>query len=197
MASYEQTVDAEFLTRLRQYVRRRVATDHDADDLVQETLVKLLDRGAAVAPESARAWLFTVARHAISDGWRRKRPRAHAGEEVPAPDPEEGNEAVAYLARCMEPMLAALPPKDRELLLAVDVRETSQAEIARRMSLSPSVVKSRVQRARKRLRGLLEGCCSVERDGRGTPVAYRVRPEGGCPCALPAESGRSRGACRD
>lgn len=181
MATYEQTVDSEFLLRLRQYVRRRVPTLSDADDVVQDALVKLLHKGQDVAPASARAWLFTVARNLILDRWRspRREREGLAGDEAAAAA-ESDREVIAYLAQCLEPMLETMAEQDRELLRRVDILEESQAQIARGLSLSASVVKSRVQRARRRLRELLEGCCAVERDRRGTPIAYERLPGGSC-----------------
>ncbi len=181
MATYEQTVDSDFLLRLRQYVRRRVPTQSDADDVVQDALVKLLHKGQGVAPESARAWLFTVARNLILDRWRApRRERAELGDDPAAAAVESDREVVAYLAQCMEPMLESMAEQDRELLRRVDILEESQAEIARSLALSPSVVKSRVQRARRRLRSLLEGCCAVEQDRRGKPIAYERLPGRSC-----------------
>lgn len=188
MATYEQTVDAEFLARLRQFVRWRLPTGHDAEDLVQDALVKLLHKGGSVPAESARAWLFTVARNLIRDRWRA--PRRGTTLPADAEDVSAGSEdrdAFTYLARCMEPMLATMTADDRDLLRRVDILEESQAEIARALDVSASVVKSRVQRARRRLRAILEGCCTVEKDRRGTPISYRLRPDRPCPCSEPGD----------
>lgn len=184
-------LDDEFLARLRAWVRRRVGDVHEADDLVQEVAVRLLREAAGVRPETARAYAFTVARHLVVDRHRRRKPPLPLADDpvdgrTDGGDDERG--AVAYLSSCLEPMLSALPPGDRDLLLRVDVEDRSQAALARALKVAPSVVRSRVQRARRRLRAELERCCAVERDGRGTPLSVAVRPGAPCPCA-PTEDG--------
>jgi len=181
MDSYDVALDAEFLKRLRHFVGRRVPSPADADDVLQDVLVKLLRKGGSVPAEAVRAWLFTVARHEIHDRWRTRGRTSGPVPEVPARD-EEDDDTIAYLSRCMAPMLASLPPEDRDLLQRVDVLGASQAEVARSAGLPLSTVKSRVQRARARLRDVLEGCCRVERDRRGTPIDYERRAECPSPC---------------
>jgi RNA polymerase sigma-70 factor, ECF subfamily len=194
MADLEHVLDEEFLGRLRQFVRARTPSPQDAEDVVQDVLVKLLKKGGVVAPGSVRPWLFTVARHEIYDRWRSSRPRVGPLEDVAAPVAVGDNGAVAYLAQCMEPMLSSMTEVDRDLLRRVDVLEESQAVLAGQLGLSASGLKSRVQRARRRLRALLEGCCEVERDRRGTPVSYRLKPERPCPCSRPGDLENERAA---
>jgi RNA polymerase sigma-70 factor (ECF subfamily) len=55
------------------------------------------------------------------------------------------------------------------------VEGITQAEAARRLGLSVSGMKSRVQRARARLRAVVDACCRVELDRRGGVVAYEPR----------------------
>ncbi|MGE3165465.1 MAG: sigma factor-like helix-turn-helix DNA-binding protein [Planctomycetota bacterium] len=79
-------------------------------------------------------------------------------------------------------MLERLDREDRIVLQRVDMLGESQAEIARELGMSMSGLKSRVQRARQRLRAQLEDCCAVERDRSGRPVDYRRRPDRPSPC---------------
>jgi RNA polymerase sigma-70 factor (ECF subfamily) len=82
----------------------------------------------------------------------------------------------------MEPMLMLLSSDDRMILQRIDMLGESQAEVARELGMSISGLKSRVQRARQRLRAQLEGCCAVERDRTGQPTDYQRRPDRPCPC---------------
>lgn len=176
-------LSTEFLARLRAFVRRRVRTEHDADDVVQDVLTKLIAHDAAVQNESIYAWLFTTARHAIIDRARKQRnDEPLPGDETIASEIAEDVSTTTELARCMEPMLASLDADDRALLQRVDMLGESQADIAREMGLSMSGLKSRVQRARGRLRNVLEECCAVERDRLGAPLDYQRRPDRQCPC---------------
>ncbi len=173
----------EFLSRLRAFVRRRVRTEHDADDVVQDVLAKLLRHDAAVRAGSVHAWLFTTARRAIIDRARAERRDAALPDGDLSGDHLAGDpSASADLARCLEPMMASLDSDDRALLERVDKKGESQAALARELGISASGLKSRVQRARRRLRAVLEDCCAVDRDGRGAPADYRRRPGRPCPC---------------
>jgi RNA polymerase sigma-70 factor, ECF subfamily len=174
------TVSAEFLARLRAFVRRRVRSDEDADDVVQDVAYKLVRQGDLQG--SVHSWLFMVARRAIIDRQRARRSTVSLDD---APEPsakEEGDPTRAELAQCLEPMLAALPEEDRSLLTRVDRNGESQSRLARELDVPISTVKSRVQRARTRLRKKLEDCCSIERDTRGNPTDYKRRRDRSCPC---------------
>jgi RNA polymerase sigma-70 factor (ECF subfamily) len=176
------SLSTEFIARLRAFVRRRVRADSDVDDLVQEVLYKLVRQGEGAIKGSVHAWLFTVARRAIID---RYRGRKAAGQLDATFDPvhmEKTKSVVSELARCLEPMLGSLAREDRSLLVRVDKNGEAQADLARELGLSPSTVKSKVQRARARLRRTLEDCCSLELDARGEPMDYKRRPGRSCPC---------------
>jgi RNA polymerase sigma-70 factor (ECF subfamily) len=159
-----------------------VRADSDADDVVEDVLYKLVEQGAAASKGSIHAWLFTVARHAIIDRYRKRRATTSLDADHEAPHTEEQNTAVTELARCLEPMLSSLTKDDRSWLVRVDRNGEAQADLAREFGLSPSTVKSKVQRARTRLRRALEQCCSIELDARGTPTDYERRPGRACPC---------------
>lgn len=183
-----EAATAEFITRLRAFARRRVRSDEDAEDVVQEVLARLVRHGDGVRPETAEAWLYTVARRVIIDRSRgRPAPEPLTGDPPAPPEGGEDPSALPELARCLEPMLAALDPEARELLRRVDGGGASQAALAAAAGLSPSGMKSRVQRARARLREVFDRCCAIELDRRGTPVDFVRRP--GAPCGGGGESG--------
>jgi RNA polymerase sigma-70 factor (ECF subfamily) len=175
-------VPAEFLDRLRAFVRRRVRTNSDADDVVQDVLYKLVEQDKGAIKGSVYAWLFTVARHAIIDRYRTRKPTRSLDAAHESLYEEEKESAVTELARCLDPMLGSLTADDRSWLVRVDKNGEAQADLARELGVSPSTVKSKVQRARARLRKEIEECCSIELDARGMPMDYKRRPGRNCPC---------------
>lgn len=183
---YADVLDDEFLGRLRRYVRARAPQGHDAEDVVQEALLKLLQR-PALPRDAARAWLFTTAQRAAADRWRRRARATPFEGDAAAPADPDANETEAYLAGCLDPMWRGLSAKDRDALRRIDVEGASQADVARALGVTSSTVRSRVQRARARLRAAIEACCLVETDRRGGLVGHRRRSGGACPCPPPTE----------
>jgi len=125
---------------------------------------------------NVRAWLFHVARNALADRLRLKR------EQVALPDDlaAEYDEPVPVdtLVQCLPRALAELSEEDRDALVLCDLEGMSQADYARRTGLSLPGAKSRVQRARKRLREHLTGVCQVRFDEAGNVCCFVPRPRG-------------------
>ena len=105
--------------------------------------------------------------------------RAASGDEWSDADVETGTDAepdaAAALAACLTPLVRSLPEPYREALLLTDIGGLTQAEAARRLGISASGMKSRVQRGRAKLKAALLGCCEIELDRRGTVLDYRPR----------------------
>jgi RNA polymerase sigma-70 factor (ECF subfamily) len=79
-------------------------------------------------------------------------------------------------------LIDQLAPQARDALLRVDVDGQTQHSAADALSISVSGMKSRVQRARRELKGLLEQCCTIKVDERGAISDYQ-RTTGPCGCA--------------
>jgi RNA polymerase sigma-70 factor (ECF subfamily) len=180
---------------IRGFVSRRVRQPADADDIVQRIFLQV-HRALPTLRDTDRmhAWIYKMTRHAIADYYRAPAQR----REVPAgailetdsadtavePDAGEDVSALQELAACLHPLIAGLAPADREALQLVEFDGLSQAEASRRLGLSISGMKSRVQRARARLKTAVEDCCRLELDRRGEVRAFEPRGGscGGCGC---------------
>jgi RNA polymerase sigma-70 factor, ECF subfamily len=120
---------------------------HDAEDVVQETFLKLLrhlDGGGDTT--NLRGWLFTVAAHAARDRQRsraRWMPWLPAYEEAPAPAPADDEDVRLRSARAA---LRRLPERDR-LLLALRAQGLSYRDIASAAAIKPASVGRLLARA--------------------------------------------------
>jgi RNA polymerase sigma-70 factor (ECF subfamily) len=141
-----------FLVRLSR--RRDVA-----EDLLEETWLRLVTRATTLTADARLApWLFTVARN-LYLSWRRSRAvdSTRTSELDPAwPAPERGDSpfeaaARAELERRVEAALARLPLRDREVLLLVGVEGMTPSEAAGVYGLPAVTVRARLHRARERL----------------------------------------------
>jgi RNA polymerase sigma factor (sigma-70 family) len=134
------------------FFRRRVSGPEEAFDLTAETFAAVL---ASVprfepGPEPARAWLFAIARHKLSEALRSSRVQDEARRALAMEPIGLDEEAVEILettatAPVIEP-LESLGPKQREAIEAHLLDERSYAEIAADLRCSESVVRKRVSR---------------------------------------------------
>ena len=174
---------AAFSGRLRGFIAKRVREDVDIDDILQDVFAKIHE-GLPKLQESEKleAWLFQVARRAVVDHYRRRRSAAlpeDVAEDPPAKD------VSAEVAAWLDPMMSLLPEADREALRLSGREGVSRKDLATRLGLSLTGAKSRVQRARARLKEALLDCCHIEMDLRGRPIDYRKK-RGDCgPCDCP------------
>jgi len=139
------------------YALRR---DHAAaDDLVQDTLERaLLHWSSRRGDGNLRAWLFTILRN-LHIGSRRQAQRRGATveiEEADLPDSAAGPDTVLE-TRDVLAALDQLPEEQKSLLLLVGVEDFSYEEAARILDVPIGTVMSRLSRARKRLRSIVEG----------------------------------------
>ena len=158
--------------RLHAFLARRVESPEVADDLTQEVLLRLLQHKDG-SVDNPTAWLYRVARNVLIDHYRsRARQRrltsgdpataaAVLVEEPFADDPDDPQAAQRELAGCLRSLVDQLAEPYRSAVTAVDLGGQTQTEVARRLELSVSGMKSRVQRGRRQLRELLTECCRV------------------------------------
>src|SRR5262245_28425016 len=168
---------------LWRFIRRRVADDHAADDLLQETFVRV-HRNIGTLQEADRlaAWVYRIARNVIHDHHRLAARPTLALADDPV---DEADERVGCLrgreCEWLEEMVRQLPDGYREAVQLSEVEGLPQQEAADRLGLSLSGAKSRIQRGRVMLKGVLERCCHFELDRRGNvmgydPKDYRTKP---------------------
>jgi RNA polymerase sigma-70 factor (ECF subfamily) len=137
----------------------------DAEDLVQETLVRAYRAVDGFDGRHPRAWLLTILRNTNANLHRRQRPSLVEdwdvlGEPRPAfhsrpPRPADEAALERRLEARLERAVRALDPKFREVLLLVDVGQLTYAEAAQAVGVPVGTVMSRLHRARARVRRAL------------------------------------------
>jgi len=150
---------ARLLTFLLRLVGR--AQRHLAEDLLQQTFLKLAERGPELRPGSdLRAWLYTVARNAFLGQVRGRRWEEDAPHLELVCDYSQEAEARLLLGD-VEAALARLRVEDRELLLLVGAEGLAPQVVAHMLSLEPATLRKRLARARQRLLAELERAAPV------------------------------------
>ncbi len=161
--------------RLWAFIRRRVPSASDAEDILQDVFYELLEAFQMMRPvEHIGPWLFRVARNRIADFYRGRRPKAsdfpetHEGDSLTSladmlPSPEAGPEA-AYARRLLleelDDALDELPEEQREVFVAHEFEGRSFKELSAATGLSINTLLSRkhyaVLHLRKRLRAVYD-----------------------------------------
>ena len=159
--------------RLWNFIRRRVANESDAEDILQDVFYELVQAYRLMKPvEQVSAWLYRVARNRIIDRFREKRPEASTdapvafaedGEELwledLLPSPEAGPEADFARRVLLEELDAALeelPDEQRESFVAHELEGRSFKELAAETGVSANALRLRKHYAVAHLRERLE-----------------------------------------
>ena len=165
-----------FVEKLRGFLRARVPDEATADDLTQETLLKVYRSNASLRDDDRlEAWLYRIARRTLIDYYRKHRP----SEELPASLKSESEDAVSTIRdavlfstiRFME----ELPDAYRVPLQLSELEGISMADIASRLGLSLTAVKSRIRRGRQMIKKKLQDCCHFEFDQHGKVIGWERR----------------------
>jgi RNA polymerase sigma-70 factor (ECF subfamily) len=166
----EEPFSAELIGQipaLRRMALRMTGHPSDAEDLVQETVMRALERRTQFRPGSnLRAWLFTIERSLFINAYRRRRNVAWLGslddEDLyssggvqPAVSAEE-TMLGSWVDEDLRAALAALPAYYRDAVLLRDVAQCSYAEVAVKLDCPPGTVMSRLHRGRALLRQMLK-----------------------------------------
>src|ERR1700738_5344417 len=159
-----ETIAEEFRSQIFAYNRSKVGDSSTADDLTQETFIKV---GNALAkgtePEHFRGWLFQIARNTVIDSLKEARRFVPFKETLRGKETDESgisdtfdNEFRQTLFCYTQKILETLPTEDREALRLTELDGLSREELASELGMSLSGVKSRVLRARAKLRKAIE-----------------------------------------
>lgn len=174
-----------FVGKLRGFIRQRVPDEATADDLTQDTLLKVYRSRAALRDgQRLEAWLYRIARTTLIDYYRRRKPTA----ELPAAllaEPGEERDGIGPFRQAVmattRRFLEDLPERYRAPVRLAELEGLSLAKIALRSGLSLTAVKSRVQRGRAMLKRKLQDCCRFEFDRQGKVIGWERR-QARCDC---------------
>ena len=159
---------------LRGWARHRLGSAEDAEDLLQDLFLKALRQGERFCSvHNARAWLFEVARNTLADRLRVARDTVELPEDLS--ERVEEADTVDSLTACLPRVLSELDGEDREAIQLCDLQGMPQAEFAKLKGLGLSAAKSRLQRARLRMKQQMTLVCQVQVDPQGHVLDFVPR----------------------
>ena len=158
-------------SEIRGFLIRRLADRSAAEDLLHEVFIRAMGEGRDFCRlDNPRAWLFRVARNAAVDQERRKRPAVPVDDHLSAPEADRA--PIDALQQCLLNNLEHLSEQDRKIIRRCDLEGQRQADFARDHELGLPAAKSRLLRARARLRDLLIENCNVRFDESGSVCCH-------------------------
>ena len=166
-----EDVAEELSDPLRRYLQRLVGDRATADDLLQDTLLKI----ARALPEfegrsSVKTWAFTIATRVATDHIRRPHTRARM-VEIDESGPDHLHDAeidqrlvIDEMSSCVREVIDSLPEDYRTALVLHDLEGQTAAQVAEIAGCSLATAKIRIHRARRRLKEALDDECTFYRD---------------------------------
>lgn len=161
--------------RLRNFIRKRVASDADVEDILQDVFSELIEAYRLMRPvEHVSAWLFQVARNRITDLFRRRKTEAISNPQLVDGDDDEalsledilpsaeGGPEAAYMRSVLHDeldlALSELPIEQQDVFIAHEFEGRSFKDLAAETGLSVNTLLARkhyaVRHLRKRLQAI-------------------------------------------
>ncbi len=167
----------QFRRPIYSYVLRLINDEGNAEDIAQETFVRLYQELDRIREETASAWLYRVARNLVTDFIRKKKPVTftvlkgrgndhdddEGGLDFAAREP--GPVAQSYqneLRRHIDSTLAAMSGKFRDVLVLVDMQKLTHEQASKVLNCSVKTVSARLARAREFFTNRLSRLVNIE-----------------------------------
>jgi len=166
----------EFSGPLNTFISKRVPSEADADDILQEVFIKIHNNIEDLKDDrKIHAWIYRITQNTIVDYYRRHNKSINCSvltKNITMESDEDVTSNVE-IAACLKNMIECLPDKYKQALLLTEFQNLTQKELSEKMGLSLSGAKSRVQRGREKLKEMLLGCCHLEFDAQGNVIDYQ------------------------
>jgi len=176
----------QYYERVRKFIFTLVRDEWAADDLIQDTFIRVQKNLNQVREASKlSAWIFKIAYNLCQDHFRKMSQSAKRDHVL-----DEKKEILAeplfqkafeqhQMGACIQDKIRRLPESHQIVLTLADLMECSHQEIADILEISVENVKVRLHRARRKLRKILEENCRFELDERNVLVCDPL--VAGCP----------------
>ena len=167
----------QYYRRVRGFIRGLVRDDSLADDLVQETFIRIQQNQDSLRdPTKMSSWIFRIAYNLCQDHFRKRKESSLDEKEIEektCDSKEVGIEKEMeqrQMGECVQDKINLLPEPLRAVLILFDTMDLSHQDIADSLGITVENVKVRLHRARTKLKAILEEECTFEVDERNVLV---------------------------
>lgn len=178
-----------FCCNLKSFILKRINNDSVADDIQQEVFIKIHENIDKLRDDTKiKSWVYQITRNAITDYYRANNKTYLDIDSIQTSIKESPEKFTEINERDLEDeiisglkdLVQSLPGKYAEAILLTEYNGLTQVELAKKLKITSSGVKSRVQRARQMIKDTLMNCCHYEFDKYGKVIG--VRPNECCCC---------------
>jgi RNA polymerase sigma-70 factor (ECF subfamily) len=166
----------EYKSSLFGYIKKRVSNDDDAKDILQDVLLKsyqYCSKGKTVL--HLKSWLYKITQNTVIDYHKKHNKTISFTSELV----EENNEnsIIGEASDYIKALLKLLPNTYATPLYMSDIDGIDQKIIADNLGLTLPNTKSRIQRARLKLKERFLECCIVSFGENGEMISFDIKPE--------------------
>jgi RNA polymerase sigma-70 factor, ECF subfamily len=180
MVPTTEKVWEEFNTGLKHYILKHVQDEPSAEDILQDVFLKIHTHIDSLREsDKLQGWIYHIARNTITDYYRVHKFTPDL-PDVPYVPEDPFDDVVSDLLPYVKKLVDNLPHDYRQALILTEYEGLTQRELAERLGISVSGAKSRVQRAREKVKLMLLKCCHFQFDGLGRIIDF----EPNCDCCV-------------
>lgn len=154
------------------YIKKRINNQLDAEDLTQEVFYKL-SKSKNDKIGNIKSWVYTIAKNTITDYYRKKKHITEEVDNIAFKEEFIEKDIINELSNCIAPFVNQLPKNYRLIMTLSELEDISQKEIADRLDMNYTTVRSKVQRGRLKLKDLISDCCTIMQGGKGSILGYK------------------------
>jgi RNA polymerase sigma-70 factor, ECF subfamily len=167
-----ETVWAEFNTGLKRFILKHVQDETSAEDILQNIFLKIhMHISDLRDTDKLQSWIYQITRNAITDFYRLREFTTDIPETAYVPE-DPFDDVVTDILPYVKKLVDELPYNYRQALVLTEYEGLTQRELAERLGISISGAKSRVQRARAKVKQMLLDCCHFQLDRLGGIIDY-------------------------
>ncbi len=179
----EQAWDV-FHLQMKHFIFKYTRDESMTEDILQDVFLKMhLHLAELKEDQKLQSWLYQIARNTMYDYVRRQKSTLSLTKAFDLPEEPAQEDVEQTLLPCIKEMVDNLPTLYREAIMLTEYHGLTQKELAEHLHLSLSGAKSRVQRARAKLKHALLECCHFVFDRRGKIIDYHRRDSCCVACA--------------
>jgi RNA polymerase sigma-70 factor (ECF subfamily) len=169
----------EYQQQLLSFVRTKVDSTEDAEELVNDVFLKLTKMiNNDTIPQHISGWLYRVTKNHIVDYYRSRKDLVPVSDDLT--EAHEESNIIQQLSHCLLPMLKDLPDIYQQPLHLSEIEGKQYKQIATELNLTVPAIKSRILRGRKKLLKSMTHCCTLYQNDKGETVNYEKKPESTC-----------------